>query len=179
MNASKTKTMIVSRSTTMSHPGHVHIHKNTGQKIPQMSELTGSNHRCRVQFKCVPTVVGQRFAGNGPNGLSYYYYYYCYYILTPINYWRNCTEGLLLPCYIESGIPKWPLRSIFAWFLKYLLKDLVSWGSPGECSRTDHFWRDAFGVLSCPFWSTVLQGGARLPIHTFNYWTVQSVVPGS
>ena len=25
------------------------------------------------------TVVGQRFAGNGPNGLSYYYYYYYYY----------------------------------------------------------------------------------------------------
>ena len=47
--------------------------------IPQMSELTGSNHRCRAQFKCVHTVVGQRFAGNGPNGLSYYYYYYYYY----------------------------------------------------------------------------------------------------
>ena len=30
---------------------------------------------------------------------------------------------------------------------------------------------DAFGVLSCPFWSTVLQCGARLPIHTFNQWT--------
>ena len=44
-----------------------------------MSELTGSNHRCRAQFKCVQTVVGQRFAGNGPNGLSYYYYYYFYY----------------------------------------------------------------------------------------------------
>ena len=44
-----------------------------------MSELTGSNQRCRVQFKCVQTVVGQSFAGNGPNGLSYYYYdYYCY-----------------------------------------------------------------------------------------------------
>ena len=24
----------------------------------------------------------------------------------------------------------------------------------------------------------VLQSGARLPIHTFNYWTEQSVVPG-
>ena len=49
---------------------------NTGQKIPQISELTGSNHRCRAQFKCVQTVIGQRFAGNGPNGLSNYYYYY-------------------------------------------------------------------------------------------------------
>ena len=47
---------------------------NTGQKIPQMSELTGSNHRCRARFKCAQTVVGQRFAGNGHNGLSYYYY---------------------------------------------------------------------------------------------------------
>ena len=46
-----------------------------------MSELTGSNQRCRAQFKYAQTVVGQRFAGNGPNGLSYYYYcyYYCYY----------------------------------------------------------------------------------------------------
>ena len=42
----------------------------------QMSELTGSNHRCRAQFKCTQTVVGQSFAGNGPNGMSYYYYYY-------------------------------------------------------------------------------------------------------
>ena len=41
------------------------------------------------------------------------------------------------------------------------------------------FLRDASGVLSCPFWSTVLQCGARLPIHTINYYTVQSVVPGS
>ena len=29
------------------------------------------------------------------------------------------------------------------------------------------------------FWSTVLQCGARLLIHTLNYWTVQSVVPVS
>ena len=27
-------------------------------------------------------------------------------------------------------------------------------------------------------WSSFLQCGARLPIHTLNYWTVQSVVPG-
>ena len=33
-------------------------------------------------------------------------------------------------------------------------------------------------VLSCQFWSIVLQSGARLPIHTLNYWTEQSVVPG-
>ena len=30
----------------------------------------------------------------------------------------------------------------------------------------DHFLKYAFGVLSCPFWSTVLQCGARLTIHT-------------
>ena len=41
----------------------------------------------------------------------------------------------------------------------------------------DHFLTDAFGVLSCPFWSTVLQCGARLPMHALNYWTVESVVP--
>ena len=43
---------------------------------------------------------------------------------------------------------------------------------------TDYFLGDAFRVLSYQFWSTVLQSGARLPIHTLNYWTVQSVVPG-
>ena len=42
----------------------------------------------------------------------------------------------------------------------------------------DHFLGDAFGVLSCQFWSTVLQSGSRLPIHTLNYWILQSVVPG-
>ena len=30
----------------------------------------------------------------------------------------------------------------------------------------DRFLGDAFGILSCPFLSTVLQCGARLPIHT-------------
>ena len=42
----------------------------------------------------------------------------------------------------------------------------------------DRFLGDAFGVLSCQFWSIVLQSGARLPIYTLNYWTMQSVVPG-
>ena len=74
-------------------------------------------------------------------------------------------------------IPKLPLRSIFARFPEQLLKDLVSWLSPGECSMMDRFLGDTFGVLSCQFWTTVLQSGARLPIHTLNYWTVQSVVP--
>ena len=59
-----------------------------------MSELTGSNHRCRAQFKCVQTVVGQHFAGNGPNGLSYYYYYYYYYyyhvVIIVIELLRSC-----------------------------------------------------------------------------------------
>ena len=36
-----------------------------------------------------------------------------------------------------------------------------------------------FWGLSCQFWSTVLQCGPRLPIHTLNYWTVQYVMPGS
>ena len=45
------------------------------------------------------------------------------------------------------------------------------------CSVIDRFLLDAFGVLSCQFWSIVLQAGARLPIHTLHYWTVQSVVP--
>ena len=38
----------------------------------------------------------------------------------------------------------------------------------------DRFLGDAFGVLSCQFWSTVLQCGARLLIYTLNYWTAVS-----
>ena len=37
---------------------------------PQISELTGNNHRCRAQFKCVQTVVGQHFSLNGPTVCS-------------------------------------------------------------------------------------------------------------
>ena len=39
----------------------------------------------------------------------------------------------------------------------------------------DCFLGDALWVLSCPFWSTVLRCGARLPIHTLNYWTASGV----
>ena len=38
----------------------------------------------------------------------------------------------------------------------------------------DRFLGDAFVILSCQFWSTVLQSGARLPIHTLNYWTADT-----
>ena len=47
-----------------------------------------------------------------------------------------------------------------------------------ECSMIDRFLGDAFWVLFCQFLSIFLQSGARLPIHTLNYWTEQSVVPG-
>ena len=79
-------------------------------------------------------------------------------------YWRSLMTLLYWEWHL---IPRWPLRSTFARFLEQLLKDLVSWGSLGECSMIDRFLGDAFGVLSCQFWSTVLQSGARLPIHTF------------
>ena len=97
----------------------------------------------------------------------------------PINYWRNCTEGVWWPCHIGSDV--WfqdDLWETLARFPEQLLKDLVSWGSPGDCSMIDRFLGDALEVLSCQFLSTVLQSGARLPIHTLNYWTVQSVVRG-
>ena len=42
----------------------------------------------------------------------------------------------------------------------------------GEYSMIDRFFGDAVRALSCPFWSTVMQRGALLPIHTINYWTV-------
>ena len=51
----------------------------------------------------------------------------------------------------------------------------ISWGSPAEYSMIDCSSGDAFGVLSCQFWNTVLQCGVRLPIHTLNYWTAKPV----
>ena len=50
-----------------------------------------------------------------------------------------------------------------------------SW--PGEYSMIDCFLGYALVVLSYPFWSTVLQCGAPLSIHTLNNWTPQSVMP--
>ena len=61
------------------------------------------------------------------------------------------------------------LRNIFVRFPEQLLKLLVSWGSPGECSMIGSYLGDAFlHDLSCPFCSTVLHCGARLQIHTLN-----------
>ena len=49
--------------------------------------------------------------------------------VTPINYWRNCTEWVRWPCYMEWHLIRWwPLRRIFARFSEQLLKDLrKSW----------------------------------------------------
>ena len=69
-------------------------------------------------------------------------------------------------------IKRWPLRSFFARFPEQVLKDLVSWWSPGKHSLIDCLLGDAFAVLSSPFWSTVMQCGARLHIHTLNYRTL-------
>ena len=41
----------------------------------------------------------------------------------------------------------------------------------------DCFLGDALGVLSCQFWSTLPPFGARLLVHTLDYWIVYSVVP--
>ena len=88
-----------------------------------------------------------------------------------------CWMSLMTLLYWEWHlIPRWLLRSIFARIPEQLLNGLVSWGSHGKYSMTDCFLGDAFGVLSCSFWSAVLQCGARLPIHIINYWTVLSMV---
>ena len=41
----------------------------------------------------------------------------------------------------------------------------------------DCFLGNAFEVLSCMFWKTVLHCGAQLPIHTLHYWTVSQWYP--
>ena len=82
--------------------------------------------------------------------------------------WRSLTIWIYWECHL---IISWPLRSIFARFPEQLLKNLVSWGSPGGYSMINCSSGDAFEVLSCQFFNTVLQCGVRLPIHTLNYWT--------
>ena len=57
-----------------------------------------------------------------------------------------------------------PSRRIFVRFLEQLLKDLISWGSPGEYSMIDRFLGDAFGVSSFLFSSIVLQCDAHLTL---------------
>ena len=62
-----------------------------------------------------------------------------------------------------------------------LLEQLLRFGI---LSKSCHLFRDRSLLVRCfrgfvlQFWSIVLQSGARLPIHTLNYWTEQSVVPG-
>ena len=91
-----------------------------------------------------------------------------------------CWRSLMTLLYLEWQFsPWWLLRSICARFPEQLLKGLASWGNPGKYSLIGHFLRDAFGGMYCLFWCAVLQCDARLPIHTLNYWTVQSVVPVS
>ena len=63
INAHETGTTVASTTSCMQQNSEL-FQEQLGQKIPQMSELAGSNHRCRAQFKCVQTVVGQRFVGN-------------------------------------------------------------------------------------------------------------------
>ena len=64
------------------------------QKDPHISELTGSDHRCRTQFKGAQTSV---FAGIGQDGLSYYCYdyYTCRNILETKNSDENSESRLL------------------------------------------------------------------------------------
>ena len=62
-----------------------------------------SNHRCCAHFKGAQTVVGQRFAGNGQKGLSYYCYYNYYYIRRYNNEYvfvRTCIRVLNKPACI-------------------------------------------------------------------------------
>ena len=42
-----------------------------------------------------------------------------------------------------------------------------------------HFLRDASGALFCPFWNTVLQRGARLPIHNLKLKPLDRAVSGA
>ena len=111
LNASKTKTMIVSRSQTM-HPQSPAL--TIGETLLKESEnlvilgvTFGSNMTFEKHLRSVSRAASQRLG-----------------ILRKS--WQVFHDRLLL----------------------------------GRCC-----------VLSCQFWSTVLLFGARLPIHTLDYWT--------
>ena len=118
LNASKTKTMIVSRSLTMH---------------PQSSPLTIGRTVLIESDDLV--ILGVTFDSK----------------MTFVKHLRSVSRAASQ----RLGILR---KSWFVFHVRSLL---------GRC----------FLVLYRQFWSTVLQSGARLPIHTLNYWTVQSVVP--
>ena len=94
--------------------------------------------------------------------------------VTPINCWRNRVEGVWWPWYIGSDMwfqdDLWEASSLR--FHSSVSKTFYLGGSADEYSMIGRFLRDAFWGLSCPFWSTVLQSGARFPIRTLKYWDV-------
>ena len=64
------------------------------------------------------------------------------------------------------------ISSIFAQFPERFLKGLVSGRSFGEYKVIDCRGEMLSWIFSCPFCSTILQCGARLPIQTVCFWTV-------
>ena len=92
-----------------------------------------------------------------------------------INYLLNCAEGVWRPWYIGSD--NWFQDNFWeASSLGFQRTFLTAWRvRPGEYFMIGCFIGDAFGNLSYPFCSTVLQCGVHL--NSLNYWTVKSVVP--
>ena len=91
--------------------------------------------------------------------------------------WLSSGQSLMtLICYEWHLFLKWLLRSIFAQFPEHASsKGLVSWENLGKYSMID---RDLEEMLLGDYPArigvhTVMQFGARLPMYTLNYWTVQ------
>ena len=78
------------------------------------------------------------------------------------NVLKECDDLDILGVTFDSNMT---FRFIFARFPEQLCKGLVSWESSGEYFMIGRFFGYAFGGLSCPFRSTVLQSGAQLQVH--------------
>ena len=76
-------------------------------------------------------------------------------------------------------IPKWLLGSIYSRFPELLLNGFVPWGSPGKYAMIGCFLADAFVVLCCQFWSTVLQCDGRLSIHDTHRKLLDRIISGA
>ena len=85
------------------------------------------------------------------------------------NYWWNCTEEsddlVILGVTFDSKMTVEKHLSLVSRAASQTFSILrKSW----RVFMIDHCLGDAFEVLSCQFWSTVPQCGARWPIHTLN-----------
>ena len=96
----------------------------------------------------------------------------------PINYWRNCAEGVWWPDILGVTFdPKVTFESIFAGFPEQLLKGLLYWGSPraGCWKRSAITYVAADGVRHLKSPATYNQSSFRFKWRSFPWGNLRQV----